>query len=88
MNNMKPVCKRCLLRDIGDKERLEAVTAYIMKLPEECKADLTVYENRLSFCRDCKHLNLGTCVRTGMYVEAAAKDLRRGCPLKQWSHVP
>ncbi len=79
---MKPFCKRCLIRDINDTEKLNSIKKYIELTPDNdiCSTDL--YESRLEICKACKNLNLGICIKTGYYVEARAYRQSGNCPLK------
>lgn len=45
------------------------------------------YERRLSICKECEHLNSGTCGACGCYVELRALAKAGKCPHKKWQIV-
>lgn len=42
------------------------------------------YEQRLSVCKECDHLNEGTCGACGCYVELRALATVSSCPYRKW----
>ena len=76
----KPHCIRCLLREIGEKDKLASVESYKATVKEEDRAPESLYEERLSICKDCKYLSYGTCTKSGFYVEARAYKVTEHCP--------
>lgn len=78
------ICKKCLLRDLGNKDYEENIGKYIAKIKEEDKADKEVYEQRLDICRECDKLTEGTCQKCGCYVEIRAFVKRNKCPANKW----
>ncbi|MBE5786170.1 MAG: hypothetical protein E7324_01365 [Clostridiales bacterium] len=77
----KPLCRKCLLSEMADQQALLAsVQELIALLPEEKRADDQTRAQRLSQCRECSHLNDGTCGLCGCFVE-----LRTA---KAWLHCP
>lgn len=82
-NQMKKVCKRCLLREMA-----EADQAMLEKYKEAIKSGDRVseekYEARLLVCKECDKLNEGTCAACGCYVELRALAKVSACPYKKW----
>ncbi|MCR4989619.1 MAG: DUF6171 family protein [Lachnospiraceae bacterium] len=76
-------CKRCLLRDLSEKD-YENIKKYIDMIPERERADKDIYEKRLSVCRECDLLASGTCNACGCYVEIRALGKDASCPKKKW----
>ncbi|HJA68066.1 MAG TPA: hypothetical protein H9955_17455 [Candidatus Mediterraneibacter cottocaccae] len=79
-------CRKCLLRDMPEKEFYENMYLYIRNLPEDEKTERTEYENRLAKCRQCSSLLNGMCRECGCFVEMRAAVRVRHCPLprKRW----
>lgn len=79
-------CRRCLIRDLNDADRLKIINDYKRIIPQGEAADSQLYEERLSICLDCKWLNMGTCLKCGFMVEARAFVNSNHCPLgdKVW----
>lgn len=65
-------------------EGMDSVIHFYENLPPDRRVAESSYEARLSLCRACPHLNIGTCMQCGCYVEvrAAQKGLR--CPMGSW----
>ncbi len=78
---MSNICKRCLLRDMAAEDR-ENVAKYRDAIKERVSEEL--YEKRLSACKECDHLNAGTCNACGCYVELRALAILGKCPHKKW----
>ena len=77
---MKTPC-RCLVREMpGEAELAEIIRERIDTIPEEERTPEKEYAFRLSRCRECEHLQRGTCARCGCYVEIRAARKRQGCP--------
>lgn len=74
------VCKKCLLRDMGEAEAFENMYQYIANLSPEDKVSDEEYEQRLMTCRQCSHLLSGMCGKCGCYVEMRAAMKVRHCP--------
>lgn len=74
-------CKRCLIRDLGEKEALECIQAFKDRVVSEHQTDNAEYEQRLAICKDCKWLHIGVCQKSGYYVEAKAYVKEQHCPL-------
>ncbi|MDR0898618.1 MAG: DUF6171 family protein [Oscillospiraceae bacterium] len=82
---MKPLCRRCLLRDMAEQAPLaQLIAEYIAALPEEARADEDTYKVRLAVCGQCDDLLEGTCAHCGCYVEARAAKAGKGCPVGRW----
>lgn len=78
----KPICKRCLLRELtGVENTLKIIEEYKLSTVLEEKISSSEYEERLSICKDCKHLSLGTCLKKGIYVEAFAYRKNNHCSI-------
>lgn len=78
------ICKKCLLRDLGNKDYEENIGKYIAKIKECDRCDDETYEQRLTICRSCDKLNEGTCLKCGCYVEIRAYIAKSVCPGKKW----
>ncbi len=74
------ICKKCLLRDLSEKEYFYNMYTYISNLPEESKVSDSEYEERLSKCRECNNLLNGMCRICGCFVEMRAAISIRHCP--------
>lgn len=77
---MKPLCKRCLLKELSGDEYFASVYEYIQTLPPDQKVEDTVYENRLSHCKQCDNLVNGMCSFCGCFVEVRAAKKNSHCP--------
>jgi len=73
-------CKRCLLYESAQTDVLESIQEHINKIPHNQKANDSLYESRLNFCKCCDHLLSGTCLKCGCYVELRAAFLDARCP--------
>ena len=83
METMKPgsPCIRCLIADLPDEAQLaELIRQRIELLPPEERTTEEERQERLGRCRRCEHLNHGTCVLCGCYVEIRTARRRMGCP--------
>lgn len=74
-------CVRCLIRELSDEQAARIIEAYKDATAPEETVSPDGYEERLSFCRDCKWLNTGVCVKSGAYVEARAYRSGNHCPV-------
>ncbi len=84
MNNEQRLCKRCLVRDMDNKQMYHTMYEYISHLDEEIKASPEVYESRLAICKGCERLLEGMCNACGCYVELRAAIRIRVCPYEKW----
>ena len=73
-------CRKCLLRDLTEKEYFRNMYVYISNLPEEDRTPEEEYERRLSKCRECDHLLNGMCRICGCFVVMRAAIVVRHCP--------
>ena len=71
---------RCLLKDIRKDDILQAIRDLTAALPEAFRCDESLYENRLSVCRECSSLLDGLCLKCGCYVEYRCAHLKMHCP--------
>lgn len=76
---METICKRCLLKDMGDQEYYQSVKDYIERLPEEMKAEPSLYQLRLKRCQACTLLVNGMCRLCGCFVEVRAAKAINHC---------
>lgn len=83
MAEEKRICKKCLLRDMAEAD-IEMIEKYKAAIKNEDRVDDSVYEDRLNICKDCEHLNVGTCFKCGCYVELRALSPVSKCPAKKW----
>lgn len=80
-----PRCRKCLTRDMAGKEAyFRSLREYIENLDPEIRVSDTIYEERLSVCRQCDLLLDGMCRSCGCYVELRAAVARRSCPWERW----
>ncbi len=80
MNLTRP-CLRCLLREMPEGAALAAVLQELIgRIPEEDRASAETVRNRLAACKECAHLNRGTCGLCGCYVEHRAEKAGAACP--------
>ncbi|HJD48072.1 MAG TPA: hypothetical protein H9909_14630 [Candidatus Mediterraneibacter norfolkensis] len=79
-NEWYRICRKCLLRDLPEKEYFSNMYIYISNLPEEDRTSKEEYERRLSKCRECSHLLSGMCRICGCFVEMRASIAARHCP--------
>ncbi|PHV69923.1 hypothetical protein CS063_13140 [Sporanaerobium hydrogeniformans] len=84
MEDIKRVCKRCLIRETDQKELYHNMYTYISQLDEEIKTTKEFYEKRLEICKACKRLIEGICSACGCYVEMRAAIKVRRCPYEKW----
>lgn len=78
------VCKRCLMREMDSQGYFKNLKEYIDNIDEELKADNTLYEERLSICKECDLLLSGMCRSCGCYVELRAAMKKNYCPKHMW----
>lgn len=77
---MKRPC-RCLIGEMPDEAQLaEIIRERIETIPEEERTPAGEYALRLSACRECGHLQRGTCARCGCFVEIRAAKKSQRCP--------
>ena len=77
---MKKPC-RCLVGEIPDEAELaKIIRERIETIPEEERTPGKEYAFRLLKCKDCEHLQRGTCARCGCYAEIRAARKRQRCP--------
>ncbi len=74
------ICKRCLLKELGEKELLKSLDELKAAMSDEDKTDSAEYSRRLDICRACGELSNGTCMKCGCYVEFRALKKRMYCP--------
>lgn len=77
-------CKKCLIREMDDKEAYQNMFTYIAQLDEEIKSEAILYENRLDTCKVCDSLINGMCKHCGCFVEMRASIKHNSCPNKKW----
>lgn len=78
-------CKRCLTRELAGQEQVYAtVREYIGNLDIDLKVEDSLYEDRLSVCKECEMLLQGMCRSCGCYVEMRAAMKKNNCPRKKW----
>lgn len=80
----KPLCKRCFIRETGEKEIMDSIKQFWKESKPETICSAKEYEKRLSFCKDCKNLSFGICMKSGFYVEARAYRLTEHCPINMF----
>ena len=83
----KRYCRKCLTRDMDQKAYFENLHTYIRNLDEELKVEEPLYEERLSWCKECDLLADGMCRACGCYVELRAVMKKNCCPYGRWNSV-
>lgn len=81
------ICRRCLLRDMGDSEYYQGVVKYRETLPPEYGVSDEIYQERLDLCLGCDELENGVCRQCGCFVEIRASMNAKSCPkpgMKLW----
>ena len=73
------VCRRCLLKDMDRNEYFRSIYEYIENIPQEQKAEPSIYESRVNICRSCDHLVNGMCELCGCFVEVRAAKIMQHC---------
>lgn len=79
----KKVCKRCLLREMAEADQV-MIEKYRAAIKGEDRVPEELYEKRLATCKECEHLNEGTCGACGCYVELRALAEVSHCPYSRW----
>ena len=74
------ICRRCLAKDMPDASYFDNMYEYIRQLDPEIKAEASLYEERLSCCKECDHLLNGMCRVCGCFVEMRAAVRKNHCP--------
>ena len=74
------ICRRCLAKDMPDASYFDNMYEYIRQLDPEIKAEGSLYEERLSLCKECDHLLNGMCRVCGCFVEMRAAIRKNHCP--------
>jgi hypothetical protein len=77
-------CLKCLLREMNQETYMENLYNYINHLDPEIKTDPTLYEHRLSICKQCNYLLDGMCKACGCYVELRASIQTNTCSYAKW----
>lgn len=77
------ICKKCLLREMAEAD-MKMIEKYKNAILIEDRVEEKEYEKRLSLCKECQHLNAGTCSACGCYVELRAVAKAGHCPYKKW----
>jgi hypothetical protein len=85
----KPLCRRCLLKDMTDSDYYESVYAYIESLTEDIKTPEEEFQRRLVICGACAHLVNAMCDQCGCFVEVRAAKRANSCAMsrKMWEAV-
>lgn len=73
------VCKRCLLSRMS-AEAFQNIKENIELIPDEKKADESLYKKRLEICTECDCLINGMCSKCGCFVEMRAAFAINRCP--------
>ena len=77
-------CYKCLLREMDEEAYMKQLHRYIELLDRDLKTAQSIYEERLSICKQCDYLEAGTCEACGCYVELRAATKKGKCPYKKW----
>lgn len=84
------ICRKCLLKEMGDAEYARTVEEHIASLPGNIKTPEPEYQNRLAVCRECDRLINGMCALCGCFVELRAAKRVNSCPDSpaKWKGLP
>ena len=83
--NGKPICRRCLLSNMDDKEDYyQSVLRLRRAMPEKERTADEEYGKRLEICRECGALDHAVCMQCGCYAEVRALKRRNRCPDGKW----
>ena len=77
---MSNKCKKCLLLEAGEKVTYDEIMRVVESLSEDERADESIAQKRLAFCRECDNLISGMCLKCGCYVEIRARLKSSECP--------
>ncbi|MDE6412551.1 MAG: hypothetical protein K2K42_01450 [Eubacterium sp.] len=77
---MEHICKKCLLLEAGEEAAFKTVSDYLSTLDESLKVNNDLYNERLSYCKNCDYLIAGMCRKCGCYVEIRAALKDKDCP--------
>ena len=80
----KRYCRKCLLREMDEKQYFDNLYDYIARLDEDIKATDEVYESRLQKCKECDYLDQGMCKACGCFVELRAVIKNNICSYNKW----
>ena len=81
---MKRPCKKCLLAELEQTDRVRAIRSYINGVPYDLRTDEKEYERRLGICLECPDLSEATCEQCGCYAELRAFKKDESCPVGKW----
>lgn len=73
-------CKKCLLYEAGEKVTYDEIMKYVSTLDKNDLVAEDVYQNRISYCKNCDFLISGMCRKCGCYVEVRARLKNQTCP--------
>jgi len=77
-------CKRCLTREMAEREEFQSLRDYIENMDPDIKTAEYLYEKRLAVCKECDMLLQGMCRKCGCYVEMRAAVAKNSCPWGKW----
>lgn len=80
----KKKCLKCLLREMDKNAYFQNLQDYIEHLDDEIKASESLYERRLSICKQCDYLQEGMCRACGCFVELRAVVKNNACSYNKW----
>ncbi|MFR5877070.1 MAG: DUF6171 family protein [Eubacterium sp.] len=73
-------CKRCLLLEAGESVTYSEIMAYVSTLDKSELAEQSVFEDRITHCKNCDSLIAGMCRKCGCYVEVRTRLKNADCP--------
>lgn len=80
MEQKENFCRRCLVREMADKDYIHSIQQYVDNIDEDIKTPQKEYETRLNQCKQCDNLLNGMCRICGCFVEMRAAVTRNYCP--------
>ena len=76
---MPNYCKKCLLSEIDKDGYFKNLSEYISCIDSDLKVSDSIYNHRLSLCKNCDNLISGMCTKCGCYVELRAVMKKNNC---------
>ena len=80
-NSLPVLCRKCLEKEVPEKELLEYLDNYVRSLPEEKRVGEDEYTRRLQKCAACEKRLVYTCTLCGCYVQTRAAKKNMRCPI-------
>lgn len=85
LTKQRRICRKCLTAEMDEAAYFENLHTYVANLDEDVKVSRTVYEERLTLCKNCDLLADGMCRACGCFVELRAVMWKNACPYDKWT---